>query len=134
MEYKRLIPVLCVLCVSIFLMAGCGADKYADVKKVLNDYIALNDTLGKSLESAKDAKAVAAALKTFVTSAKTLGPTVEKLSTKYPELDSNPPEELKTLLDKMQKSNERMGTIFNGLGEYLNDDAVKEVLGELRTM
>jgi hypothetical protein len=134
MEYKRLISVLCVLCVSIFFMAGCGTDKYADVKKVLNEYIALNDTLGKALESAKDGKAVAAALKVFVASAKTLGPTVEQLSTKYPELDTNPPAELKAIMEKMEKSNENMGTIFNKLGDYMNDEDVMKVLAELQTM
>ncbi len=134
MEYRKACAVLFVLFACLVIFTACGGGKYADVKQVLSQYVGLNETLYKELDSAKDGNAVAAAIKSYVAKAKELVPTMQKLSEKYPELNDNPPQELKEIVEKMEKSNESMSGMFDKLSVYANDAAVIEAIGELQNM
>jgi hypothetical protein len=98
------VALIALVAATAVFAASCGGDKYADAKKLMADAIAANEAFVKSLNDAKDAKAVAAAITAWGKSFEAVSSQIENLDKKYPELGQNPPKDMLDLSDKYEKS------------------------------
>jgi hypothetical protein len=113
-----------------FGFLSCG-DKYGDVKQLLTDYINMTDVLNKSLDDAKDNKAVVAALNNYTVKMKEISPRMESMAEKYPDLDKNTPAELKDLMTKFEESTGSYQNIFAKIMNYMSDPEVMQAVTDL---
>jgi len=119
-------------CVALLLVsaAACkGGGKYGEIKKVLTKYVDASEKFAGALEGAKDASAVAKAIEAYTVVAKVVAPQIKALSTKYPELkdmDQNPPEELKSLIDRTQTVGAKLMGMMGKIAEFASDPKVQE--------
>ncbi|MBN2536169.1 MAG: hypothetical protein JXB88_25025 [Spirochaetales bacterium] len=121
--------------ISCFLFTYCGGGgKYSEVKKLLKDSIEASEKLYKEIDSAKDGKAVANALREYIKVMKVLSPKVEALSEKYPELEDNPPEELNDLMMEFEESLQGMMKVMQKAMKYMDDPEVIKVMEEFQNM
>ncbi|MBN1699933.1 MAG: hypothetical protein JW881_20660 [Spirochaetales bacterium] len=128
---KIILLSLVVVCI---LLAGCAGDsgKYGDVKKIINDYIGAHNKFATDIEKANDAKAVAAALKTYTKEMKRISPLLESIPDKYPELAGpEPPAELKNLITQMENVEDVLEKSYNKIMGYSADPAVTEAMEEM---
>lgn len=101
--------------------------KYAHLKPVIQEMATALETFVVNLEKAENADAVAAALDNYTQAIIKFAPKVNEMMKKYPELKDETirPEELKPLMDKMDKLAKKLATLFAKLGQYKNDPKVK---------
>jgi hypothetical protein len=126
-----MLPAGAALAVVAIIVMSCAKDKYAEVRTLLNDYITMTGDLDKAIDSAKSGKEVAVALRAYIAKVKVLGPQVESLPEKYPELENDPPADLKELIASFESATSGMGQVFGKLMAYMEDEAVVEALEEL---
>ena len=126
MKKTVFVPFLCLLAVT-FLLNSCGG-KYADAKKMNEEYIELIQTYTVELDKADNAKAVAKAMDHFADGLEDIWPKMKKLAEKYPELKDkdNPPEELKASQEKSREVGKKMAGSFMKLVPYMNDPEVQK--------
>ncbi len=132
MKKGLFIPFLFVLVVS-FLVPGCGG-KYADAKKVNNEYMEVVQRYVDDLDKAEEAKDVAKAINRFVDGMESLWPKMKALSEKYPELKdrNNPPEEMKEMQVQAQEMGKKMGKSMMKLMPYMSDPDVQKAQKRLQ--
>ena len=132
MNKRLVLPLLCALAVSI-LMVGCKG-KYADAKKVNQEYMDLVQGYIDGLDKAENAKDAAKAIDRFADGMETLWPKMRALSEKYPELrDRNQvPEELKETREEAQEMGKKMGSSMMKLVPYMNDPEVQKAQKRLQ--
>ncbi len=120
------VPVLCFLAVA-FLLNGCGG-KYADAKKLNEEYIELMETYTEEIEKAGSAKDVAKAMNRLADGLEKNWPKMQKLAEKYPELKdkNNPPEEMKASQERAKEVGKKMAGSFMKMMPYMNDPEVKK--------
>ena len=133
MKKRLVLPLLCALAVSI-LMAGCGGKKYADAKKVNEEYMDLVQRYIDDLDKAENAEDAAKAMNRFADGMQDLWPKMKALSEKYPELkDRNQvPEELKETREEAQEMGKKMGSSMMKLVPYMNDPEVQKAQKRLQ--
>jgi hypothetical protein len=132
MKKSLLIPFVCALAIPL-LMAGCGG-KYADAKKVNNEYIELMQRYIDDLDKTENAKQAADAIRRFADGMEKLWPRMRELSEKYPELKdtNNPPEELMETQAKAQEMGKKMAGAMMKIMPYLSDPEVREAQKRLQ--
>jgi hypothetical protein len=124
-----------ISCLVMLLVINCATgNKYADVKKLLLDYIAATNALEKSLAPGIEGKVVAQALTDYTTIMKELSPKLRELSQKYPELDKTPPADLQDLMTQYKQSADAFTRIFEKLMVYMNDPAVIQAIQDMQTI
>lgn len=101
--------------------------KYADAKKVLENLAGLIETFVKDMDQAEKSMSVAQVLDGFAEAMKELLPKISKIREKYPELDNQDthPEELKPLLERIDKDFRAMMKSYGKVNEHIEDPAVK---------
>ncbi|MFC2165794.1 hypothetical protein ACFLT2_12475 [Acidobacteriota bacterium] len=101
--------------------------KYADAKKVLENLAGLIETFVQDMDQAENAKTVAQVLDGFAEAMKELLPKINEIREKYPELDNQDthPEELKPLLQRVDKDFQAMMNSYSKVNKHLEDPAVK---------
>ena len=108
---KRIAAVFtAVLIVSLVACGGSGG-KYGDVKDFMNKIVDTQETYISSVEKATSPDDVVKAIEEFGNSIIAIAEKSEELRAKYPEMekwDNNPPAELKSEYEKIEKSNEKM--------------------------
>lgn len=122
--------------VAICLSPGCGSNKpYADAEEVFDQYASLIEEYAAALDQADNAQAVAAAVNRFADGMQKLQPAMERISEKYPELETgeNVPEELKHLESKMEEVGTKMGQAMMKVMSYMNDPEVQKALERLES-
>lgn len=133
---KIIAATLMLLFVSLSAFSSPG--KYADIKRVMNDYSEAVEGLLTSLDAAnesEDAEAVAEVLKSFIDRAKALNMEMEKLEKKYPELSDqdNVPDDLMpyftTFMEKMTAFGQTVSEFEWSL--YMANPEVAKALQEL---
>lgn len=99
--YKK---ITYILIITILFIAGCGNNKYEDVKKVLNDMIIAWEEFAISMKKADDSKSIASSINNLSEVMVKLKPKMKALEKKYPELkeQKEPIPELKKLADKLK--------------------------------
>jgi len=113
----------------VFGLTACkGGGKYADVKDVMEKYVAGNEAFVTALDNVKSADDVVTALTALTKVTNELAPKMKEIDQKYPELKDlqNPPEELKPLMDRV---NAVMGKMMSGMEKmmaYASDPKVQE--------
>jgi hypothetical protein len=125
---KKAVMFVAVLSLLVGGFACKGGGKYADAISVIEKFVASNEGLLKSLEGAKDAESVAAALNKATADVKELAPKMKALGEKYPEFKNmeNPPAELKPAVDKLMAVAGKMMGVFEKIGPFLSDPKVQE--------
>jgi hypothetical protein len=125
--------VIISLMIACMFIAGCGSGgKYGDVKKILNDYISASKKFETDIEKANDARAVAAAIRAYASAMKRISPKMEKIPGKYPELAGpEPPEELKVLIEEMEKLEDVLNKYYNKIMGYSADPEVEKALEQM---
>ncbi|MBN2442621.1 MAG: hypothetical protein JXJ04_14800 [Spirochaetales bacterium] len=135
MTKKFLFSLLMISIISCFILTFCsGGSKYGEVKKLLNEYITASNKLNKTFDSAKDGKTVAKGLTEYIKVMKDLSPRIEALPEKYPELEDEPPEELKELVLEFETSMKTLFTIIQKAMEFADDPDVMKALGEFENI
>ena len=136
MKMKRglFLSLLCALAVS-FLIAGCGG-KYADAKKVNQEYMDLVQGYVDDLDKTESAKDAAKAINRFADDMEDLWPKMKALSEKYPELKdrNNVPEELKEMQAEAAEVGKKMGSSMMKLMPYMNDPDVQKAQKRLQEL
>jgi hypothetical protein len=127
---KKTVLFLCIAVLALGLTA-CkgGGGKYSDVIKVMDKYVASIEKFATSLDGAKSADDVAAALDSLTAVTKELAPDMKALETKYPELkdqQQNPPEALKPIMDKVMAAGTKMMGAMSKVMQYAQDPKVME--------
>jgi hypothetical protein len=112
-------------------LAVYGSGVYSEVKLLMEKVILSLEKLSTGLEEAENADDIVAALDNYSNEILPLGPKMKELIKKYPELkelqDENTcPEELKPVMEKIDKLGERMVVGLAIVQEYSNDAKVKE--------
>ncbi|MGD9344680.1 MAG: hypothetical protein PVH84_02380 [Candidatus Aminicenantes bacterium] len=125
-----------IMCIAVFIFGtiACGGGKYADAKKaVAESNKALEDFLGK-MDTADNAKDIAAALTAFANEMEKIAPEMRKLEEKYPELKESQsiPEELGEVGNKMKELWGKFGTAMIKIQEYADDPEVKKAQEKLQ--
>jgi hypothetical protein len=124
--------------VGLIVFAGVvyGADKYAEIKPIIEKMAVSFEKFINGMEEAENADAVAAALDDFTKVMKDFVPKVIELKKKYPELkeEKNYPEELKPLLKKIDKLGKRIFGVIRKFKQFRNDPKVKEAIKRMETM
>ncbi|MBN1972667.1 MAG: hypothetical protein JW787_03455 [Sedimentisphaerales bacterium] len=135
MKTHGLIPVLCIF-VSMFLLNGCGGKKYADAKKVTNDYINAMDEMATKLDKAANAGDVAEAINRYTDKMEKLLPKMKEIKDKYPELNNtnNYPEELKDLQEKATATSKKYASSMMKMMSYMNDPQVQKAQEHMTQM
>ena len=102
--------------------------KYDDAKAVLGKLAAALESFIENMEAAEGAEAIAECLDGFTASMSELVPGLNEIREKYPELkdESTHPEELKPLLQRVNKDFAGMMKAYRKVKENLSDAAVKE--------
>jgi hypothetical protein len=110
------------------LTACKGGGKYADVKDVLEKYIAGNEKFVSALDNIKSADDVVTALNALTAVTKELAPKMKAIDQKYPEMKDmqNPPAELKPLMDRVNAVMTKMMSGMEKLMSYASDPKVQE--------
>ncbi|MBN2351748.1 MAG: hypothetical protein JXD23_04190 [Spirochaetales bacterium] len=130
MKFGKCLIAVVTLAAIAALSASCGgAGKYADAVKLLQEAIAANETFVKTMETAADGDAAAAAISAYAASFKTLGRQIEDLEGKYPELGENTPPELRDIEAKYEKtSKEAVQTLMSKAAVFAANDKVTAAL------
>ncbi len=128
------LALLCAQAVS-FLIAGCGG-KYADAKKVNQEYMGLVQGYVDDLDKTESAKDAAKAINRFADGMEDLWPTMKALYEKYPELKdrNNVPEELKEMQAEAAEVGKKMGSSMMKLMPYMNDPDVQKAQKRLQEL
>jgi len=123
-----------VLAAAVFLLlfglAVYGGGVYSEVKLLMEKVVLSLEKLTTGLEEAEDADDVVAALDSYTSDILPLAPKMKELIKKYPELkelkDENTcPEELRPVMEKIEKLGERILVGFVKVQQYTNDPKVK---------
>ena len=132
MKKGLLLPLLCALAV-LFLITGC-AGKYADVKKVNQEYMGLVQGYVDDLDKTENAQDAAKAINHFADGMEDLWPKMKALSEKYPELKdrNNVPEELKEMQAEAAEVGKKMGSSMMKLMPYMQDPEVQKAQKRLQ--
>lgn len=132
MKKGLLLPLLCALAV-LFLIAGCGG-KYADAKKVNQEYMGLVRGYVDDLDKTENAQDAAKAINRFADGMEDLWPKMKALSEKYPELKdrNNVPEELKAMQAEAAEVGKKMGGSMMKLMPYMQDPEVQKAQKHLQ--
>ncbi len=112
-------------------LASCGQEKYADVKNLLTEAIAANESCARSLETATSADAVAAAITAYVDSLKKMGRRIEGMPEKYPELkdQAQTPADLRALHEKWDKTGKAaLDAIMEKTAAFPSDPKIEAAL------
>ena len=127
MKSYRSIRMLCLLSL-LFLLNGCGGEKYADVKEANEDVVKAMESYMAELDKSENAKDVAKAMDHFADKMEALVPKMKKLAEKYPELEdaSDLPEELKDSQEKLEALGQKFAGSMMKLMPYLNDPEVQK--------
>ncbi len=107
---------------------GAGGGKYADVQKVMDQYVAANEKFAAAIDGATTADQVAAALNALTETTKGVAPELKAMEAKYPEFKNqdNPPAELKPLMDRLTAAAGKMMTAMMKIGSFASDPKVQE--------
>ena len=84
MKKGLLLPRLCALVVLV-LIAGCTGSKYADAKKVNEEYMALVQGYIDDMDKTENAQDAAKAINRFADGMQAIWPKMKALSEKYPD-------------------------------------------------
>lgn len=127
---KKLVLITAVFLL-LFGLAVYGGGVYSEVKLLMEKVVLSLEKLTTGLEEAENADDVVAALDNYTNEVLPLGPKMKELIKKYPELkelkdENNCPEELKPIMEKIDKLGERMVGGLAIVQEYANDPKVKE--------
>ena len=123
-----------VLAAEVFLLFFClvvyGGGVYSEFKLLMDKVVLSLEKLTIGLEQADDADDVVAALDGYTSDILPLAPKMKELIKKYPELkelkDKNTyPEELRPVMEKIEKLGERIMVGFVKVQQYTNDPKVK---------
>jgi len=108
--------------------AGHESEKYEDAKAVLTDLAVLTEAFVENMDQVDEPKDVAKALDAFAESMKELVPRINEIRKKYPELDDEDthPEELKPLLQRVDKDFQMMMKAYTKVNANIEDPAVEE--------
>ena len=116
--------------VGLILFAGVvyGGGKYAKIKPLIEKMAVSFEKFVTDMEKAANADAVVAALDTFADVMKGLGPKMRDIVKKYPELkdEKTHPEELKSLLKKIDELGKKMFGVMGKIQQFVNDPKVKK--------
>ena len=115
------------------LLAACGAPAYADLRAVLDKILTATDTLVSSMDKAKDAKAVGAAISAYTEAVKAEQAGFQAMMKKYPDLKDakDPPKELKESVDKLNSMGEKLMAAMTKIQTYAEDPVVKEAVQKM---
>lgn len=132
---KTIIVLFVSLLTMSFLLIGCS-DKYSDMEKVSEEYIALMEGYIADLDKIGNAKDAVKAMNKFTDGMEDLLPRMQKLSEKYPELKdtSNPPEELKETQERAGEIGLKMAGSMMKLMPYMMDPEVQKAQNRLSTI
>jgi len=110
----------------VLALAACGASKYGDIKAAMGKITSATESFVANVDKAKDAKAVAAALKGYIESMKAEQVSFKGLMDKYPELKDakDPPKELKEDYDKMSAITQKLMEAMTKIQTYAEDPDV----------
>lgn len=114
-----------VLTVALFLLglSACGGGKYADVKALMNKMIDANEEFAAAADKAKNVDDAIAALNDLAKAMEGVIPKMKEMSEKYSELKGqDPPEELKSLNEKMQAASKKTQEAMMKLGGVYGTD------------
>lgn len=105
-----------------------GDEKYEDAKVVLTDLAVLVEGFTGNMNEAEEAEEIARVLNKFTESMEGLVPKINEIRKKYPELDSEDthPEELKPLLQRVDKGFQGMMGAYAKVNANIEDPAVME--------
>jgi hypothetical protein len=114
-------------------LACTKGGKYGEAKALLNKSLVAMEDFAKAMDKATEAKAVAAAINSFKDVMADLKPKMQALDKKYPELknETNPPEELKPLMDKLQETSGKMLNAMMKAYQFSQDPEVQKAQEEL---
>jgi len=133
---KRIAAVFTAVLIASLVACGGSGGKYGDVKDFINTIVDAQDAYISSVEKAKSPDDVVKAIDSFGTSIIAIAEKGEELRTKYPEMDKwddNPPAELKSEYEKIEKSSERMEQLVmnENVRKQMMDPKVMQAFMEL---
>lgn len=131
---KKLVLLLTVVVFLAGVVACGGGGKYDDAKAVMNDMIDAFNGFGDAMDKANDGKAVAAAIEDFADKMAALKPKIDEMQKKYPDFKSQPPEELKELVEKVGEASQKMSAAMMKIGQYATDPDVQKVMPKLQNI
>ena len=103
-------------------------EDYKDAKLVLTNLADLVEAFVENMNQAEKPEDVAKLLNAFAENMKGLVPKINTIREKYPELDNEDthPEELKSLMERIDKDFQEMMKSYAKVNDNLSDPAVKE--------
>ncbi len=122
--------VILILTVAVIIMglSACGGDKYAEAKKLMNQYADATEAYVADLEKVASADDAANALNKYADEMEKLGPKMKALGEKFPELKNQkePPAEMKAEIDRIGAAMQKMIPAMQKAGQYMMDPKVQE--------
>ena len=121
-KYFALITVV----IFLSMLFACGGGKYADAKKVMEDFVSATNDFVNGLEKADDAASTAAVINTYADEMKDITAEMKKIQEKYPEIkdQKNPPEELKEVVAQVEEVMPKMMGAMMKIAKYAQDEEV----------
>jgi predicted small secreted protein len=137
MKKALIVYVVVVMAMSLAACKGggtAGGGKYADVQKVMDNYITANEKFATALEGAKTAEDVTTAIEALTETTKAVAPQLKAFETKYPEFKNqdNPPAELKPIMDRMMGAAGKMMAAMQKIGQFAADPKVQAAQAKLQ--
>lgn len=86
-----------------FISCGTSIGKYSDVRSLMKESIAAQETLIKNIDAATNANDIAKAINSYADAIEVMQPKINQLQSKYPELNEENARMPKELLDLEQK-------------------------------
>ncbi len=131
---KNLVLFTVVVGLLVFVFACGGGDS---PKAVMNDYLSCMEDFSSTINNAKDADGVVAAINKFSNGMKDLVPRMKAMQEKHPELktmgmDGKMPEEFKQFAERSKEIGTKMMGIFGKIGQYATDPKVMEAQKKLQ--
>lgn len=152
MKPRTVILLACSL-IAICLCHGCGgrddtgaeeapprradvgkpSHQYADIEEFSDQYMRLIEEYAAAMDRADSAQAVATAINRFADGIEKLGPAMQRLREKYPELEDNQdlPEEVKKLESRMEEAGMKMVQAMMKAAPYMGDPEVQKAQARL---
>lgn len=121
-----------------FISCGSSIGKYSDVRSLMEESIAAQETLIKNIDAATNANDVAKAINSYADAIEVMQPKIKQLQAKYPELNDANAQMPKELLDLEQKqaalSQKLTTSMMEKMPKYATDKEVMKASMRLAKM
>ena len=133
---RRVLAGLLTLC--LLALTGCGGDKYADARSLMEDQTRVTEDYVNGLEKADSAEAAARVIDDFTDGMKELMPRIKAFQEQYPELagqsaPADAPRDVQEGMQRLQEASARIQSATMKMMKFMLDPKVQQALQRMGT-